>query len=107
MHRRQHPPVASPQSLSEADRRLLAEWAADCAEHVLEIFESAMPAMTVPGRSSIEPVSEALRGLPRVGTDRSGPLGSGLLTTEPRGSIISRTQAAVAESVTGADRFAD
>lgn len=191
--------MASPQSLSEADRRLVARWAADCAEHVLGIFESAMPgddrlralierarayargdtdtageirrrfaggvpaeAVTDPAalaaaraagqaasqaaamchmgahalgaaayaaeaaglarsprthgihgeidwqlRRMSEPVRDALRGLPLVGTDRSGPLGPGLLTAEPRGSIISRIQAALAESITGLDRFAD
>ena len=33
----------SPQTLSEADRRLVAGWAADCAESVLDIFESEVP----------------------------------------------------------------
>ena len=32
--------MASPQALSEADRRLLALWAADCAERVLRLFEA-------------------------------------------------------------------
>lgn len=31
--------MRSPQTLSEADRRVVAAWAADCAEHVLWIFE--------------------------------------------------------------------
>jgi hypothetical protein len=35
--------VRSPQTLSEADRRTVAAWAADCAEHVLEIFEATAP----------------------------------------------------------------
>jgi hypothetical protein len=35
--------VRSPQTLSEADRRIVAGWAADCAEHVLEEFEVAVP----------------------------------------------------------------
>lgn len=35
--------VRSPQTLSEADRRAVAAWAADCAEHVLEIFEATAP----------------------------------------------------------------
>jgi hypothetical protein len=35
--------MPSPQSLSEADRRLVAAWAADCAERVLAIFESEAP----------------------------------------------------------------
>ena len=35
--------VRSPQTLSEADRRLVAAWAADCAERVLGIFEAEAP----------------------------------------------------------------
>lgn len=33
----------STQTLDEPDRRAVAGWAADCAEHVLDIFESAAP----------------------------------------------------------------
>lgn len=33
----------SPQTLSEADRRLVAAWAADCAERVLFLFEAEAP----------------------------------------------------------------
>lgn len=33
----------SPQTLSEADRRLVAAWAADCAERVLRLFEAEAP----------------------------------------------------------------
>ncbi|MFD3443109.1 putative immunity protein [Microbacteriaceae bacterium 4G12] len=36
--------MPSPQALSEADRRLVAAWAADCAERVLPLFESEAPA---------------------------------------------------------------
>lgn len=36
--------MRSPQTLSEADRRLLAAWAADCAERVLGLFEAEAPA---------------------------------------------------------------
>lgn len=35
--------MPSPQSLSEADRRLVASWAADCAERVLPLFEAEAP----------------------------------------------------------------
>lgn len=35
--------MASPQTLSEADRRIVAAWAADCAERVLALFESEAP----------------------------------------------------------------
>jgi hypothetical protein len=36
--------MRSPQTLAEADRRLAAAWAADCAEHVLGVFETEAPA---------------------------------------------------------------
>jgi hypothetical protein len=34
----------SPQTLSVAERQLVASWAADCAEHVLAVYETAVPA---------------------------------------------------------------
>lgn len=35
--------MLSPQTLTEPHRRLVAGWAADCAEHVLPLFETACP----------------------------------------------------------------
>jgi hypothetical protein len=35
--------MGSPQTLSEADRRVVAAWAADCAERVLRLFEAKAP----------------------------------------------------------------
>ncbi len=35
--------MASPQTLDDADRRLAALWAADCAERVLPLFEAEAP----------------------------------------------------------------
>jgi hypothetical protein len=35
--------MGSPQTLSEADRRIVAVWAADCAERVLGLFEAEAP----------------------------------------------------------------
>ena len=35
--------MGSPQTLSEADRRIVAVWAADCAERVLGLFEAIAP----------------------------------------------------------------
>ncbi len=35
--------MSSPQTLSQADRRVVAFWAADCAERVLGLFEAAAP----------------------------------------------------------------
>lgn len=173
----------SAQSLTEADRRLVAEWAATCAEHVLPLFEAEAPGDDRPrdaiararafsrgeldaageirrrfvagraahaassvgavsaaraaaqaagvahmgahalgaaayaaraagaaaedrsaaitaellwqsGRLSDE-VAAALRGLPPVGTDGSGPLGQGLLASGELGAIIRDIQEAL------------
>ncbi|MCM3658167.1 hypothetical protein M3147_13010 [Agromyces mediolanus] len=35
--------MTTPQALSEADRRIVASWAADCAERVLPLFEAEAP----------------------------------------------------------------
>lgn len=40
---RGQPARLSPQSLSESERRIVAVWAADCAEHVLPLFEAEAP----------------------------------------------------------------
>ncbi len=40
--------MGSPQALSEADRRVVAAWAADCAERVLGLFEAEAPADSRP-----------------------------------------------------------
>jgi len=48
-------------SLTDDDHRLLALWAADCAEHVLHVFESAAPQDPRP-RQAIERVRAWTRG---------------------------------------------
>jgi hypothetical protein len=53
--------VASPQTLSEADRRIVAVWAADCAERVLGVFEAAAPGDSRP-RDSIARTRAFARG---------------------------------------------
>jgi len=40
--------MGSPQTLSESDRRLVASWAADCAERVLVLFERESPTESRP-----------------------------------------------------------
>lgn len=35
--------MSTPQGMTEADRRIVAVWAADCAERVLPLFESEAP----------------------------------------------------------------
>jgi hypothetical protein len=41
--------MGSPQALSDANRRLVAAWAADCAERVLGLFEAEAPGDDRPG----------------------------------------------------------
>lgn len=53
--------MRSPQTLSEADRRTVAAWAADCAEHVLGIFEKEAPGDRRP-RDLIARTREFARG---------------------------------------------
>ncbi|MCU0515234.1 MAG: hypothetical protein MUE40_21990, partial [Anaerolineae bacterium] len=48
-------------TLLDADHRLLAMWAADCAEHVLHFFEQVQPADDRP-RRAIEQVRAWVRG---------------------------------------------
>lgn len=174
----------SVQTLSEADRRLVAEWAAACAERVLPLFEAECPNDNRPrdaiartwafARGELDTAAEirrrfgggsaagdatshaaaaaaraagqasavchmgahalgaaayavkaaslaaldqpkaaegeirwqfarmaadvraALRSLPPVGKDRSGPLGPGLLASGQMGKIISQLQAVIA-----------
>ena len=178
--------VRSPQTLSEADRRLVAAWAADCAERVLGLFEAEAPAddrpraaiararafargelpiaeeirrrfvggvpagevktpaaaaaaraagqavaichmgahafgaaayavnaasLAAPERPEVaddeirwqlthmtREVRAALRALPPVGENSSGPLGPGLLASRQLGTIIRSLQAGLAES---------
>lgn len=178
--------MISPQTLDDADRRAVAGWAADCAEHVLGLFEAEAPGDLRPreaiararayGRGELdaadeirrrfvagratssassaagaaaarsaaqaaavahlgahalgaaayaakaaslaapndsraldeevrwqqarmtEEVRSALGKLPRLGEDRSGPLGPGLLTSGVLGSVIRTLQEALSRS---------
>ena len=53
--------MGSPQALSQADRRIVAVWAADCAEHVLGLFEAQAPSDTRP-RDAIARLRAFARG---------------------------------------------
>lgn len=53
--------MRSPQTLSEADRRLVAAWAADCAGRVLGLFEAEAPADDRP-RTAIARAQAYARG---------------------------------------------
>jgi hypothetical protein len=48
-------------TLTDADHRLLASWAASCAEHVLPLFESAQPGDARP-RDAVEAARTWVRG---------------------------------------------
>src|SRR5437660_11297898 len=48
-------------TLTDTDHRLLASWAAACAEHVLHVFESVQPSDPRP-RQAIEQVRAWTRG---------------------------------------------
>src|SRR6476619_3479407 len=48
-------------TLTDSDHRLLALWAASCAEHVLDLFESAQPEDPRP-RQAIEHARDWVRG---------------------------------------------
>jgi hypothetical protein len=62
--------VRSPQTLSEADRRIVAEWAADCAQRVLQFFETEAPDDARP-RDAINGLRDFARGQLRVWPARS------------------------------------
>jgi hypothetical protein len=57
-------------TLTDADHRLLALWAASCAEHVLPLFESVQPADPRP-RRSIEHIRAWARGEIRMSESRA------------------------------------
>ena len=57
-------------TLSEDDRRVLAVWAADCAERALSLFEAQAPSDTRP-RDAIDGLRSFARGELRVGPVRA------------------------------------
>jgi hypothetical protein len=57
-------------TLSEDDRRVLATWAADCAERPLPLFEAQAPGDTRP-RDAIDGVRAFARGDMRIGRVRA------------------------------------
>ena len=62
--------------LDVARHRLLASWAADCAEHVLPLFERKHPQDDRP-RKAIEAARAYARGEMRVGAARQASLATG------------------------------
>ena len=57
-------------TLTDSDRRLLALWAATCAEHVLHLFEAVQPSDPRP-RLAIEQIRAWVRGEVRMSESRA------------------------------------
>jgi hypothetical protein len=68
--------VKSPQTLSLADRRLVADWAADCAERVLWLFETECAADSRP-RAAIARTRKFARGEADTGGEIRRRFGGG------------------------------
>src|SRR6202042_2535474 len=58
-------------TLTDSDHQLLALWAASCAEHVLDLFESAQPEDPRP-RQAIEHARASVRGEGKMTPARAG-----------------------------------
>lgn len=70
-------------TLSEDDRRVLAVWAADCADRTLSLFEALAPSDPRP-RDAIDGVRAFARGDMRIGRVPAPPRPAGML-----GALIS------------------
>ncbi len=57
-------------TLTDADHRLLALWSAECAEHVLHLFESVQPSDARP-RQAIEQIRAWARGESQMSQSRA------------------------------------
>jgi hypothetical protein len=89
-------------SLTDEDHRLLALWAADCAEHVLPLFEAVEPADPRP-RQAIAAIRTWTRGeLPMMQTRAAGGhamAAARVLSGAPRHAAFAAGQAAVVAHV--------
>ncbi|WP_394553062.1 DUF6194 family protein [Agromyces sp. MMS24-JH15] len=81
--------MASPQALSESDRRVVADWAAACAERVLAVFEAEAPEDGRP-RDAIA----RARAFARGDLDAAGEIRRRFVAGRAAGAV--RTPAAVA-----------
>lgn len=89
-------------TLTDDDHHLIALWAADCAEHVLHLFEQAAPADPRP-RQAIEHIRAWTRGEVRMWDSRSAGghamAAARPLTGAPRFAAFAAGQAAVVAHV--------
>src|SRR5262245_54246165 len=72
-------------SLQDADHRLLAVWAADCAQHVLRFFEQAQPSDDRP-RRAIEQAHAWVRGELTMGQARKAAFAANAAAREGTGA---------------------
>lgn len=89
-------------TLTDTDHRLLALWAADCAEHVLHLFESVQPTDPRP-REAIEQVRAWANGRIRMSQSRAAGghamAAARVLRGAPRHAAFAAGQAAVVAHV--------
>ncbi len=97
--------MRSPQTLSESDRRLVASWAADCAERVLWIFEAEAPHDSRP-RALIARTRAFARGeldtAAEIRRRFAGGASSGVVTSPAAGAAARAAAQAVAVCHMGA-----
>jgi hypothetical protein len=89
--------MPSPQALSEADRRLVAAWAADCAERVLGVFEAEAPTDDRP-----RDASERTRAVARGALDAAGEIRRRFVAGRAAQSVSSPGAVAAARAATQA-----
>jgi hypothetical protein len=85
-------------TLSEEDRRVLARWAADCAERVLPVFESQAPMDPRP-RLAIEGVRAFARGELRIGPARALSVAAHAAAREVAGAAATAAARAAGHAV--------
>lgn len=93
--------MLSPQSLSEPDRRLVAAWAADCAERVLPLF-----ALEVPGDDRPRDAIDRARAYSRGELDSAGEIRRGFVAGRAAASATSPAAVAAARSAAQASGVA-
>jgi hypothetical protein len=89
-------------SLTDADHRLLALWAAACAEHILPLFEAAQPSDARP-RQAVEAARAWARGELRMSESRAAGghamAAARVLSGAPRHAAFAAGQAAAVAHV--------
>ena len=93
--------VGSPQTLSEADRRAVALWAADCAERVLPLFEAEAPSDGLPADAIVR-----ARAFGRGELDAAGQIRQRVVAGRAAGVVSDPAAVAAARSAAQASGVA-